>query len=72
MLVLRLTIGSTAHDIQTDRPVVVVGSAPTADITLAHPDLAPQALKLTLQDREVAVELIGTDKRAVLRFGDEI
>lgn len=72
MIVLRLTIGSTAHDIRTDRPVVVVGSDPTADVTLAHPDLAPQALRLTRDGSEVAVELIGTDMRARLRVGDEI
>ncbi|MDF1801179.1 MAG: hypothetical protein P1V81_18585, partial [Planctomycetota bacterium] len=41
-------------------------------MTLAHPDLAPRALRLVRQDSEVAVELIGTDKRAVLRVGDEI
>ena len=72
MIVLRLTIGSTSHDIRTDRPTVVVGSDPTADVTLAHPDLAPRALRLVRQGSEVVVELLGTDKRAVLRVGDEI
>jgi len=72
VIVLRLRIGQSSHDIRSASPALVVGSDPTADVTLAHPDLAPRALRLVRQDSEVAVELIGTDKRAVLRVGDEI
>lgn len=72
MIVLRLTIGTTAHDIRSESRALIVGSDPTADVTLAHPDLAPRALQITREGSEVAVELLGTDKRALLRVGDEI
>ncbi|MDA1195704.1 MAG: FHA domain-containing protein [Planctomycetota bacterium] len=72
MIVLRFTIGQTTHEVSSDRRALLVGSDPTADVTLAHPDLAPHALALTRKESELLVELLGTDRRATLRVGDEI
>ncbi len=72
LIVLRFTIGDTTHEVQSAQAELVVGSDPTADVTLAHPDLAPRALSLATQGSEVAVELLGTSQRALLRVGDEV
>ncbi len=72
MLVLRFTIGQTTQEIRTPRSDVVVGSDPTADVTLPTGGLAPRALRLVQDDTEVHLEELGTGRRLTLRVGDVV
>ncbi|MDJ0522131.1 MAG: hypothetical protein QNJ90_08670 [Planctomycetota bacterium] len=70
MIVLRFTVGQTTQEIRTPKADVVVGSAPTADITLAHAGLPGHALRLRREGDEVRLHVLGSERRITLRVGD--
>jgi hypothetical protein len=73
LIVLRFTFGATTQDVRTPRDDLVVGSDPTADVTLAAPGLAPRAFRLVRDGLRVEVQPLGAEGQATtLQVGDEI
>jgi len=77
VIVLRFTTGAadqsgTTQEVRTPRSEVVVGSDPTADVTLQHAGLDAKALKLRHVGDQVHVEMLASGKRITLAVGDEI
>lgn len=72
MIVLRITIGRTTQEVRTDRTDIVVGSDPTADVTLQNAGLPGRALRLRRRDSEVDVEVLGEGRKVTMRVGDAI
>jgi hypothetical protein len=70
LIVLRITAGKVPQDIRIDRAEVVLGSDPTADVTLQHVGLAPRALRMRREDDELAVEFLDSARSLRLRAGD--
>jgi len=78
VLVLRFTIGQTTQEVRTPRGSVVVGSDPTADVTLQDAGLAARAFRLVREDTEVHLEILDASGVAAgeggltLRVGDVV
>ncbi len=72
MIVLRITTGQTTQEVRTERTDVVLGSDPTADITLQDGGLPHRAVRIQRRQSELDVQILGSDRKVTLRVGDEI
>lgn len=72
MLVLRITSGLTSQEVRTASTDAILGSDPTADITLQQLGLSSRALRLVHKDTEVQVEMLDDGRTLTMRVGDEV
>lgn len=71
MIVLRITIDGTSQQVRSPKQVLLLGSDPTADVTLADAGWPERAARLHHRGTEVFLEALdGTPSRA-LRLGDQ-